>query len=118
MGDIAGAWASTLELFQPFRDGLVGLHQGMDLWLLTYRFQEQGPPRTQGPIESLRFHGRFASLSPERPSPVDIQRGRIRAIDYHAGRIHLEGVSLAPGLPVLDLRPGLSLATSSHPEQR
>lgn len=62
------------------------------------------PPRTTGP----RRIGVFASRSPHRPNPIGMSALKLERIDYEAPggiEIHLSGLDILDGTPVLDIKP-------------
>jgi hypothetical protein len=56
------------------------------------------PPRLKG--ESI---GLFASRSPHRPSPIGLSLARLVAVK--GATIHLAGIDLVDGTPILDIKP-------------
>jgi len=67
------------------------------------------PPR----VDSPRKVGVFASRSPHRPNPIGISAVKLERIDLEAPggiEIHLSGVDLLDGTPVLDIKPYLPYA--------
>jgi len=69
------------------------------------------PPRIEGP----RRVGVFASRSPHRPNPIGLSAVKLERIDLDAAggiEIHLSGVDILDGTPVLDIKPYLPYADS------
>lgn len=67
------------------------------------------PPRVDGPKKV----GVFASRSPYRPNPIGMSALKIERIDVDAPggiEIHLSGLDLLDGTPVLDIKPYLPYA--------
>jgi len=67
------------------------------------------PPRVDGPKKV----GVFASRSPYRPNPIGMSALKIDRIDLEAPggiEIHLSGLDLLDGTPVLDIKPYLPYA--------
>ncbi len=67
------------------------------------------PPRVDAP----RKVGVFASRSPHRPNPIGISAVKLERIDLRAPggiEIHLSGVDILNGTPVLDIKPYLPFA--------
>ena len=104
---VPGATA-TLELAREFRPehSLAGLELFTHVWLISYFHLNTNkmvrpkihPPRLQG--ESI---GLFASRSPHRPSPIGLSLARlVKIVD---GVIHLAGIDLVDGTPILDIKP-------------
>lgn len=95
---------ATLELFHPYFPGLQGLYGGLELWVITYQ-----PPSGQIPRDSWQggngVPGVFATTSVERPNPVEFLRARVIDLDHDRGLVHLEGLEIEDGAPILDIRP-------------
>jgi hypothetical protein len=56
------------------------------------------PPRLKG--ESV---GLFASRSPHRPSPIGLSLARL--VEIKGATVHLAGIDLVDGTPILDIKP-------------
>eukprot|EP00737_Agarophyton_chilense_P001336 gb/GEZJ01001498.1/.p2 GENE.gb/GEZJ01001498.1/~~gb/GEZJ01001498.1/.p2 ORF type:complete len:253 (+),score=27.58 gb/GEZJ01001498.1/:1831-2589(+) len=99
---------ATIELYKNCRYQLAlrGLAQFEYCWLLSFFHLNQGfnplvtPPR--GPKQK---QGVFATRSPHRPNSVGLSCVRITAVDERKGLVHLLGVDLLDGTPVLDIKP-------------
>lgn len=98
---------ATLELFHPYHPGLQGLYGGIELWVLTYH-----APSGRVPADSWKagdgVRGVFATNSVERPNPIEFLRARIANLDLEQGLIHVEGLDVEDGAPILDIRPASS----------
>ena len=85
---------------------LLGLERFSHVWLISYFHLNTNktirpkihPPRLKG--ESI---GLFASRSPHRPSPIGLSLARIVAVK--GATIHLAGIDLVDGTPILDIKP-------------
>lgn len=101
------------------RTALKSLEQFSHLWIV-FVFHEHGgkswkpsirPPRLGGATKV----GVLASRSPHRPNPIGISAVSIEKVDYEAlggPEIHVSGVDLLDGTPVLDLKPYIPYADS------
>ena len=58
------------------------------------------------PIDEKRPHGVFATRSPRRPNPIGLTV--VRLLRREGPRLHVRGVDMLDGSPVLDLKPYLS----------
>jgi tRNA-Thr(GGU) m(6)t(6)A37 methyltransferase TsaA len=58
------------------------------------------------PSDPGRSHGVFATRSPLRPNPIGLTVVELRRRDGH--RLHVRGVDMLDGTPILDLKPYLS----------
>jgi len=100
-----------------FRTALNHLEKFTHIWVIFVFHQntEKGwrptirPPRLDAP----RRVGVFASRSPHRPNPIGISAVALERIDLEAPggiEIHLNGVDIMDGSPVLDIKPYLPFA--------
>lgn len=102
-----------------FKEAVRELETFSHIWIL-FKFDRQPgdewrariePPRADGP----RTVGVFASRSPRRPNPIGMSAVKLERIDLHAAggvEIHVSGVDLLDGTPVLDVKPYLPYADS------
>lgn len=100
---------ATLELFHPYRAGLQGLYEGIEVWVVTFQAPSGQTLREAWPTEG-GLPGVFATTSPDRPNPIEFLRARILDLDPEKGLVHVMGLDLEDGAPVLDIRP----ATAPH----
>lgn len=108
--DSRAAFAETVRGLETFSHCWVifAFHDSLDEgWNPTVR-----PPRLGG----SRRVGVFASRSPHRPNPIGISAVRIERIEParkgRGPRVHVSGVDLLDGTPVLDLKPYLPYSDS------
>jgi tRNA-Thr(GGU) m(6)t(6)A37 methyltransferase TsaA len=104
---VPGATA-TLKIARQYQpeQSLVGLERFSHVWLLSYfhlntntRFSAKvHPPRLKG--ETI---GLFASRSPHRPSPIGLSVARL--VKVAGDTLHLSGIDLVDGTPILDVKP-------------
>jgi tRNA (Thr-GGU) A37 N-methylase len=59
----------------------------------------------------------FATRAPHRPNQLALSAVEITGVDLAAGRIHVKGLDLLDGTPVLDIKPYLPFC-DSFPEAR
>jgi len=87
------------------------------VWLV-YLFHKNGPqpwrPVIEPPrIDAAKSMGVFASRSPHRPNPIGLSAVKLEFIDLEAVggiEIHLSGLDILDGTPVLDVKPYLPYA--------
>ena len=105
--------SATLELRAPFvsDDWSRGLEEFSHLWLL-YVFHANPPQRSKSTVRPPRLGGNrrlgvFATRSPFRPNPIGLSVVRLVKIerDARGTSLHLDGVDLLDGTPVLDIKP-------------
>lgn len=104
---VPGATA-TLKIARQYQpeQSLAGLERFDRVWLLSYfhlntntRFSSKvHPPRLKG--ETI---GLFASRSPHRPSPIGLSVARLTKVE--GDTLHLSGIDLVDGTPILDVKP-------------
>ena len=109
---------ATLELLPPYNQpaAVRGLEGFSHLWLV---FVCHGVPagRWQATVRPPRLGGNqrlgvFASRSPFRPNPIGLSAVKLDHIAVRQGQValHLAGVDLLDGTPVLDIKPYLPYA--------
>ena len=108
----------------PFRhpDAVRGLEGFSHLWLV-WVFSENvdkgwsptvRPPRLGGNVRM----GVFATRAPFRPNPIGLSAVRLERVELHpldGPVLHLSGVDLVDGTPILDIKPYIPYA-DSHPD--
>lgn len=118
---LAPAARGILELLPPFNTGeaVAGLEQVSHVWLIFLFHQaledkprlKVRPPRLGG-NQSI---GVFASRATHRPNGIG--QSVVRLDKVEAGRLHLSGIDLLDGTPILDIKPYVPYA-DSLPETR
>lgn len=117
-GLVPGAWA-RLVFEPPFRhpDAVRGLEGFSHLWLV-WVFSEHikkgwsptvRPPRLGGNVRM----GVFATRAPFRPNPIGLSAVRLERVELHPQDgpvLHLSGVDMMDGTPILDIKPYVPLA--------
>lgn len=58
------------------------------------------------PIDEQRPHGVFSTRSPRRPNPIGLTV--VRLLRREGSRLHVRGVDMLDGTPIVDLKPYLS----------
>lgn len=116
---LASAAVGRVELLPPFDDplALVGLEQVSHIWLL---FQFHAIKANEGATPRLRVRpprlggnekiGVFASRSTHRPNGIGMSVVKLERID--ATCLHVSGVDLLNGTPILDIKPYVPYADS------
>jgi tRNA-Thr(GGU) m(6)t(6)A37 methyltransferase TsaA len=98
------------------RTALRSLDQFTHLWIV-FVFHEHGGRNWKPSIRPPRLGGSekvgvLASRSPHRPNPIGLSAVAIERIDFERGEIHVSGVDLIDGTPVLDIKPYIPYADS------
>ena len=107
-----GAEAGTeavVEIFPEFRDGLDGLHEGNECFVLTWLHQGERTTLEVHPRDDVRnpLTGVFATRSADRPNPIGVHRVTMLALES-GGRLRVRGLEAIDGTPVIDIKPVLS----------
>ncbi len=102
VSDVAG----TLEMLPQYQQGLVNIKVGENIVVLFHfdRSQEftadlliQNPPHHEAP------KGVFSICSPRRPNPIGLSV--LTVTDVQGRRIHVKGLDMYNGTPILDIKP-------------
>jgi tRNA-Thr(GGU) m(6)t(6)A37 methyltransferase TsaA len=97
----------TLELQPELEQGLQDI-EGFSHLLVVWVFH-----RSEGcellarvPLDESRPHGVFATRSPRRPNPIAVSV--VELLGREGPSLHVRGIDMLDGTPVLDLKPYLS----------
>lgn len=100
-----------------YRKAFAELDQFSHLWLVFVFHklaEKKWRPTTETPrVEASRPKGVFATRSPRRPNPIGLSAVKLERVDFEAKggiEIHLSGVDILDGTPVLDVKPYLPYA--------
>ncbi|HEV2022833.1 MAG TPA: tRNA (N6-threonylcarbamoyladenosine(37)-N6)-methyltransferase TrmO [Terriglobales bacterium] len=102
----------TLEILPEFEPGLTDIEGISHLFVLWEFDRAQGFELLGTPPCDNRPHGVFATRSPWRPNPIGLTV--VELLRREGSRLHVRGVDMLDGTPILDLKPYLS----SIPEER
>lgn len=106
---------ATLELLPPYdrAEALLGLDEFSHIWLV-FVFHASMKEDWKATVRPPRLGGNqrvgvFASRSMFRPNPIGLSVVELDRIEIESGRprLHLKGVDLMDGTPVLDIKPYL-----------
>ncbi|SDT11695.1 tRNA-Thr(GGU) m(6)t(6)A37 methyltransferase TsaA [Halopseudomonas xinjiangensis] len=113
---LAPAARGTVQLLSPYDqpEALSGLEQASHLWLLfVFHAAPSGPEhlRVRPPrLGGNKRIGVFASRATHRPNPIGQSVVRLDAVGD--GCLHISGIDLLDGTPVLDIKPYVPYADS------
>ena len=96
----------TLEIRQEFEAGLTDIEGFSHLFVIWIFHQADGYDLTSTPPTDDRPHGVFASRSPKRPNPIGLTV--VELLRRDGPRLHVRGVDMLDGTPILDIKPYLS----------
>ncbi|APG28632.1 tRNA-Thr(GGU) m(6)t(6)A37 methyltransferase TsaA [Syntrophotalea acetylenivorans] len=112
------AATATLELLPPYNqaEAFTGLEGFSHLWLL-FLFHGNDRQSWKATVRPPRLGGNtrlgvFATRSPFRPNPIGLSAVELERIEQQSGKIilHLKGVDLLDGTPIIDIKPYLPYA--------
>lgn len=96
----------VLEILAELEAGLTDVEGFSHLYVL-WVFHEAGTCELLGtPPTDTRPHGVFATRSPRRPNPIGLTV--VELLRREGPRLHVRGVDMLDGTPILDIKPYLS----------
>jgi tRNA-Thr(GGU) m(6)t(6)A37 methyltransferase TsaA len=101
----------VLEIRPELEEGLTDIEGFSHLYVIWAFHRAEGYDLMSCPPNDDRPHGLFATRSPRRPNPIALSV--VELIRREGHRLHVRGVDMLDGTPVLDIKPYLS----SVPEQ-
>jgi tRNA-Thr(GGU) m(6)t(6)A37 methyltransferase TsaA len=96
----------VLEMLPEFEPGLTDIEGFSHLYVLWVFDRVSGYDLMATPPTDTRPHGVFATRSPQRPSPIGLTV--VQLLRRSGPRLHVRGVDMLDGTPILDLKPYLS----------
>lgn len=110
----------SVRLFSPYhtRDALTDLQGCSHIWVQFVFHLQKGrlwKPRVKAPrLGGNRSLSVFASRSPKRPNPIGLSVLALQGIQFghHESWLHVSGLDLVEGTPVLDIKPYVPYADS------
>lgn len=95
-----------LRILPEFEPGLADVEGFSHLFVIWVFDRIEGFDLTACPPSDHRPHGVFATRSPRRPNPIGLTVVQLIGRDH--GRLHVRGVDMLDGTPILDIKPYLS----------
>jgi tRNA-Thr(GGU) m(6)t(6)A37 methyltransferase TsaA len=96
----------VLEINPEFEPGLTDIEGFSHLFVLWAFDRSEGFELIGQPPIDTRPHGVFATRSPRRPNPIGLTV--VELLRREGSRLHVRGVDMLDGTPILDLKPYLS----------
>jgi len=96
----------VLEIEPEFEEGLTDIEGFSHLFVIWVFHKVEGYSLLGTPPTDNRPHGVFATRSPFRPSPIGLTV--VELIRRDGSRLHVRGVDMVDGTPILDIKPYLS----------
>ncbi len=104
---------ATIEVFEEFSEGLKDLDGFSHIVVLFHLHLVVNPSLVAHPPWDGKAHGVFATRSPHRPNPIGVSIVRLDRIDGNV--LHISGVDMIDGSPVLDIKPYVPELNPSEP---
>ncbi len=101
-----------LEVLPEFEAGLKDIEGFSHLIVLWVFHKSEGYDLLFAPPSDDRPHGLFATRSPRRPNAIGLTT--VELLRRHGRLLHMKGIDMLDGTPVLDIKP----CTSSIPEDQ
>jgi tRNA-Thr(GGU) m(6)t(6)A37 methyltransferase TsaA len=96
----------VLNIQPEFEPGLTGI-EGFSHLIVLWEFdRSQGYELLGAPPSDNRPHGVFATRSPRRPNPIGLTI--VELLRREGVELHVRGVDMMNGTPILDIKPYLS----------
>ena len=96
----------VLELRQDLESGLTDVEGFSHLFVIWVFDRSSGFELLGTPPSDDRPHGVFATRSPRRPNPIGLTV--VELVKREGPRLHVRGVDMLDGTPILDIKPYLS----------
>jgi len=96
----------VLEILPEFEEGLTDIEGFSHLFVIWAFHKAEGFSLLGKPPTDDRPHGVFATRSPRRPNPIGLTV--VELLRRDGARLHVRGVDMLDGTPILDIKPYLS----------
>ena len=103
--DVAG----TVEVAPEFQAGLRDIAGFSHLILLYHLHEMEGYALEVRPFLDEEEHGIFATRAPKRPNSIGLS---VMRLEREGGTLHITGVDILDGTPLLDIKPHVPLFDS------
>ena len=96
----------TLEILEELEPGLKDIDGFSHLFVLWVFHQSEGFDLLATPPGQTVAHGVFATRAPRRPNPIGLTV--VELLRRERNRLHVFGVDMLDGTPILDIKPYMS----------
>jgi len=96
----------VIEILPEFEQGLQDIEGFSHLFVLWVFDRADGVALIGRPPSDDRPHGVFATRSPRRPNPIGLTV--VELVKREALQLHVQGIDMLDGTPILDIKPYLS----------
>ena len=100
---LAEGVAGIVEVLPEFAAGLRDLEGFERIWLVYWFDQAKAVEMTVKPYLDTSERGLFATRAPSRPNPIGLSA--VRLVRVSGNVLHVEGVDILDGTPLLDIKP-------------
>lgn len=94
---------ATVEVFEPYAEGLKDLEGFERIWLLYWFDRCKGYKLQVKPYMDTQQHGLFATRAPARPNPIGISPVKLQRIEKNV--LYVSCVDILDGTALLDIKP-------------
>ena len=102
----------TIEILPEYEAGLADIEGFSHLFILWLFHRSTDYDLVATPPIDNRPHGVFATRSPRRPNPIGLTV--VKLLRREGNKLHVRGVDMLDGTPVLDIKPYLSSIPSEE----
>ena len=96
----------ALDILPEYEPGLTDVEGFSHLYVLWVFDRAGGAELIAYPPSDNKLHGVFATRSPQRPNPIGLTV--VALLRRDGTKLHVRGVDMLDGTPILDLKPYLS----------
>ena len=96
----------VLKILPEYEPGLLDVEGFSHLFVIWNFDRSEGFDLTAHPPSDRRAHGVFSTRSPRRPNPIGLTV--VEILRREKNEIHVRGVDMLDGTPILDIKPYLS----------
>lgn len=96
----------VLEILPEYEAGLTDIEGFSHLFVLWVFDRSDGFELMSTPPTGTAPHGIFTTRAPRRPNPLGLTV--VKLLEREGARLHVHGVDMLDGTPILDLKPYLS----------
>ena len=96
----------VIEIREDLEQALTDIEGFSHIYVIWVFHQSEGFELMASPPSDNREHGLFATRTPRRPNPIGLSV--VELIRREGRRLHVRGIDMLDGTPVLDIKPYLS----------
>jgi tRNA (adenine37-N6)-methyltransferase len=102
----------VLDILPDFEDGLTDIEGFSHLFVIWVFDRAGGYDLLTTPPTETRPHGVFATRASRRPNPIGLTV--VQLLGRDGPRLHVRGIDMLDGTPILDIKPYLSSVPAEH----